>query len=1170
MPNDLTTQRNSLNWRTDTRQSLENKGFFPRGGGVFIWTISGLTLAACSDIEDFLGLDDGGARGPVRFMPPTDPVERAAQEMALMPLENSQGGWQLQVTATSTRILEDGTESPIVSYGFVLDGDTTNPTQTHPDGFTIDNDGLITLASGTFDFEAQNSFTLIVQATDTPINADDEARTGRQTYRITVGNEDEGDSVYEIVGDVAVGETLEVRRISEDPDGEGAISVVWYRGTASTPTGTRGTTYLVTADDEGETIGAVISYIDGANEPESIDITASSVAFASGMGSRPIGVDEGTIATTTTLATVSATSELGEAVTYAIGTASDHDNALFTVNSSGEISLNAAGTWDYESDKKQYVVEVIASASDGDSGMDTARARITFNVQNVDETGMRTYEIDAPATLEVGSVLTAQRVAGSDEDPDGVDENSIEYVWLADDVVIPGATSATYTIDGDDDLSAIYTVRVMYYDGYHAALAANDPDRMRTEIEVSTSPIKLAGAPYTGSVNEDGTSATLPQIMASVDGASANQITYEFLVDGSTSVADQGFSISQTTGQISTFNPSFDYEPTPRITLTVRVFYDADGNAGTTNDIETRDVQVVIDVGDVNEAPAVEGVQVTANDPLAMAGIPTLAGATTGIDTLTGTAGADHIAGGDGADEITSGGGNDHIFGDAGNDTISLSTDADNVETIYYRFASSDSGDFAATDGTDTIKGFRRGEDKLVLIDTDGTLITLNDFLSDTHREQGGNLFVVPLLDSATGTILIGVQIDFGNTNALRIEYATDSQVADVRDTGGGLWQTAGDPYVGTNGANIVSGGVLNDNTLLRNYFNVNSDDDNLQVIGTADIPTIFGADVFISERRNFEDSAFATVTTSDPDAETSLNGQIARYTITGGTGELLFVIDETSGEISVKDQVTLDYDAATSYTLVITARDGGSPAMEGDHTITIGLIEDFVSEYSISKTGNTYSADLDTPDSDGVDMASIEYQWFTTPDGGTTKNDITGIAVTNQKTLDTTGYTLPDGQTYGVTITYTDNADNEETSEAYAHSVSFAFETRTGDVSVGFTGNFPAVNADFTATAIGGGTVDYSTGGTDGNLFEIREQSGRHNLYFKTTPSLTAGETLELTVIATEDAGGTTDSVAVTITVTATSPAIIPDRQAFAHQDPYEPDELGLTPMPDADPSAG
>ena len=1100
---------------------------------MFIWTISGLTLAACSDIEDFLGLDDGGASGPVRFMP-ADEAARMAQEIALAPPENIDiMNWRLQVTATSTRMLEDGTESPIVSYGFVLDGDTTNPTQTHPDGFTIDNDGLITLTSGTFDFEAQNSFTLIVQATDTPINADDEARTGRQTYRITVGNEDEGDSVYEIVGDVAVGETLEVRRISEDPDGEGAISVVWYRGTASTPTGTRGTTYLVTADDEGETIGAVISYIDGANEPESIDITASSVAFASGMGSRPIGVDEGTIATTTTLATVSATSELGEAVTYAIGTAGDHDNDLFDVNSNGEISLLSAGTWDYESDKKQYVVEVIASASDGESGMDTARARITFNVQNVDETGMRAYEIDAPATLEVGSMLTAQRVAGSDEDPDGVDENSIEYVWLADDVVIPGATSATYTIDGDDDLSAIYTVRVMYYDGYHAALAANDPDRMRTEIEVSTSPIKLANAPYTGSVDEDGTSATLPQIMASVDGASANQITYDFLVDGSTSVADQGFSISQTTGQISTFNPSFDYEPTPRITLTVRVSYDADGNAGTTNDIETRDVQVVIDVGDVNEAPVVEGVQVTANDPLAMAGIPTLPGTTSGDDTIT------------------------------------LSTTLGRVETIYYRFTSTDGSAWVASDGTDTISNFRRGEDRLIFIDEDGTVIDLETFID--HN----NLAIRALRD---GDNLTGVEILFGTTKILEIQYHSSSYEQVFINNRGEWIHATTNRYLGDIAvANLGDGDPAGYNrttrdvattSLLPNYFGANGNT-NLQIVGD-DILARLGADVFISERRNFEDGAFATVTTSDPDAETSPNGQIARYTITGGTGELLFVIDETSGEISVKDQVTLDYDAATSYTLVITARDGGSPAMEGDHTITIGLIEDFVSEYSISKTGNTYSADLDTPDSDGVDMASIEYQWFTTPNGGTTKNDITGIAVTNQKTLDTTGYTLPDGETYGVTITYDDNADNEETSEAYAHSVAFAFETRTGDVSVGFTGNFPAVNADFTAVATGGGTVTYSTGGTDGDSFEIREGSGRHNLYFKTTPSLTAGETLELTVIATEDAGGTTDSVAVTITVTATSPAIIPDRQSFAHQDPYEPDDLGLTPMPDADPSAG
>ena len=234
--------------------------------------------------------------------------------------------------------------------------------------------------------------------------------------QVNVINEvDDGESQYEIIGDVIAGETLEVRRISEDPDGEGAVSIAWYRGDATTPTGTRGTTYRVTAADEGETIGAVITYMDGANEPESIDITASSVAFASGMGSRSINMDEGTIPTTT-LATVSATSKLGEAVSYAIGTTDD--SALFNVNGNGKISLNASGTWDYESNKKEYVVEVIASAADGAGGTDTARARITFAVQDVNDNApiftQSTYAVSIPETLAESAFVVS--VAAKDAD----------------------------------------------------------------------------------------------------------------------------------------------------------------------------------------------------------------------------------------------------------------------------------------------------------------------------------------------------------------------------------------------------------------------------------------------------------------------------------------------------------------------------------------------------------------------------------------------------------------------------------------------------------------------------------------------------------------------------------------------------------------------------------
>ena len=73
MPNDLTTKQNVLNLRADahlgSRRSLDSKGLLSRGGGVaFVWTLSGVVLAACSTIEDFFGLDDdngGGGGGNV-------------------------------------------------------------------------------------------------------------------------------------------------------------------------------------------------------------------------------------------------------------------------------------------------------------------------------------------------------------------------------------------------------------------------------------------------------------------------------------------------------------------------------------------------------------------------------------------------------------------------------------------------------------------------------------------------------------------------------------------------------------------------------------------------------------------------------------------------------------------------------------------------------------------------------------------------------------------------------------------------------------------------------------------------------------------------------------------------------------------------------------------------
>ena len=125
-------------------------------------------------------------------------------------------------------------------------------------------------------------------------------------------------------------------------------------------------------------------------------------------------------------------------------------------------------------------------------------------------------------------------------------------------------------------------------------------------IDVGNVLIELADAngdpvtSYTGSVNEDGTSPDLPRIRASVDSpAQDSTIRYEFVRSGSpVGTTDREFRIDASNGTISVAG-NLDYETTPRYELTVSVLYDADGDPRTTTDEVTRDVQVVIDVGNV-------------------------------------------------------------------------------------------------------------------------------------------------------------------------------------------------------------------------------------------------------------------------------------------------------------------------------------------------------------------------------------------------------------------------------------------------------------------------------------------------------------------------------------------------------------------------------------------
>lgn len=68
------------------------------------------------------------------------------------------------------------------------------------------------------------------------------------------------------------------------------------------------------------------------------------------------------------------------------------------------------------------------------------------------------------------------------------------------------------------------------------------------------------------------------------------------------------------------------------------------------------------------------------------------------------------------------------------------------------------------------------------------------------------------------------------------------------------------------------------------------------------------------------------------------IDGNALTYSITGGTGAGLFSINATTGAITVTASNTLNYEAATSYTIDVRAQDAGS--LFGTRTITINIAD--------------------------------------------------------------------------------------------------------------------------------------------------------------------------------------------------------------------------------------
>ncbi len=209
---------------------------------------------------------------------------------------------------------------------------------------------------------------------------------------------------------------------------------------------------------------------------------------------------------------------------------------------------------------------------------------------------------------------------------------------------------------------------------------------------------------------------------------------------------------------------------------------------------------------------------------------------------IGGDAGIDTFSPGDGRNLILGNGGSDRFFLESGGEDI-----------IYHRMES-DQGGWVNIDGLDFVTGFKRNEDKFILIDIDDTPISEDDFLAPDTPVQ--------LIADLTGNSLSGFSIEFAGSSPIFFIY--DEPITITSDNEADFFG------VGRSGITEITdigltGFEVTDRSLWGHFFG--DDEDDFQIVDT--LPPLIN-DIFGSTSPEL--SMLSDVTFRDDDATSSTN----------------------------------------------------------------------------------------------------------------------------------------------------------------------------------------------------------------------------------------------------------------------------------------------------------
>ncbi|MDD9798757.1 MAG: VCBS domain-containing protein, partial [Alphaproteobacteria bacterium] len=311
-------------------------------------------------------------------------------------------------------------------------------------------------------------------------------------------------------------------------------------------------------------------------------------------------------------------------------------------------------------------------------------------------------------------------------------------------------------------------------------------------------------------------------------------------------------------------------------------------------------------------------------------------------------------------DIISTGTGNDQIIPGLGDDYVFLAgsthQDEGGADEVVYRF--SGGSHWGSYDGTDTIQGFRRGEDKIVFTTTASqtTARDLNAFLIAARGPDGqgltadDQLIVKPLYITKEGVSYVGglgfYCADTGSYNkGVKLYFETpltrDEFLNLVRISNS---ETNFVPQVA--GATGRSGIV--DLTILPRLLGQHSIEFRISNPEFNPVPT----DLTVDE--NQDGSAGTAIAIGGPVTATYLEGYVITYSLSGAPAG--FTINPTTGQILYTGS-GFDYEALSeeqrsiTFTVVATANGGRT---EQDVTITVEDVDEAATAFTLSHTSSS------------------------------------------------------------------------------------------------------------------------------------------------------------------------------------------------------------------------